>query len=290
MALRRRPVAGGDPAPAPTQGGDHRGGLRWPGRRRRATPGRHRRSGDHRGRRRRRGNLAAQHLSRRRVRHPEPPLLVLVRAQQIVEPHLRSAARDPGLPRIGGRRLRSPPAPDAGDQGALGPLERRDLGLPAGPRRACRQPDRGRRRVRRRIVRRPKSSRHRGTDRLHRNAHAHRAVGSPRRPGGQEGGGHRHRRERGPGRSRTGQDRPARQRLSTHTAVDGAKDDRPYSPPELARFHRNPLAVRRTRWQIWKFQHDNTATFADDPVVTARTQVATSFWSAPWPTSGCAGR
>ena len=64
-------------------------------------------SGDHRGRRRRRGHLAAQHLSRRRLRHPEPPLLVLVRAQQILEPHLRSAARDPGLPRVGGRRLRS---------------------------------------------------------------------------------------------------------------------------------------------------------------------------------------
>lgn len=55
------------------------------------------------------------------------------------------------------------------------------------------------------------------------------------------------------------------------------KVDRPYSAGELARFRRNPLAVRRTRWQIWKFQHDNTATFADDPVVTARTQVATSF-------------
>ena len=49
-----------------------------------------------------------------------------------------------------------------------------------------------------------------GTDRLHRHAHAHRAVGSPRRPGGQEGGGDRHRRQRGPGRSRTGQDRRAR--------------------------------------------------------------------------------
>ncbi len=48
------------------------------------------------------------------------------------------------------------------------------------------------------------------------------------------------------------------------------KDDRPYSATELAQFQRNPLAVRRTRWQIWKFQHDNTATFADDPVVTAR--------------------
>lgn len=55
------------------------------------------------------------------------------------------------------------------------------------------------------------------------------------------------------------------------------KDDRPYSATELAQFRRNPLAVRRTRWQIWKFQHDNTATFADDPVMTARTQIATSF-------------
>ncbi len=55
------------------------------------------------------------------------------------------------------------------------------------------------------------------------------------------------------------------------------KDDRPYSATELVQFRRNPLAVRRTRWKIWKFQHDNTATFADDPVVAARTQVATSF-------------
>jgi cation diffusion facilitator CzcD-associated flavoprotein CzcO len=55
------------------------------------------------------------------------------------------------------------------------------------------------------------------------------------------------------------------------------KEDRPYTAAELARFQRNPLAVRRTRWRIWKFQHDNTATFADDPVVAARTHVATSF-------------
>lgn len=55
------------------------------------------------------------------------------------------------------------------------------------------------------------------------------------------------------------------------------KDDRPYSATELARFRRDPLAARRTRWQIWKFQHDNTATFADDPVVAARTHIATSF-------------
>jgi cation diffusion facilitator CzcD-associated flavoprotein CzcO len=55
------------------------------------------------------------------------------------------------------------------------------------------------------------------------------------------------------------------------------KDDRRYSAAELANFQRNPLAVRRARWQIWKFHHDNTATFVDDPVVAARTHVATSF-------------
>lgn len=55
------------------------------------------------------------------------------------------------------------------------------------------------------------------------------------------------------------------------------KEDRPYSTTELARFRRNPLALRRTRWQIWKFQHDNTATFADDPIVAARSHFATSF-------------
>ena len=48
------------------------------------------------------------------------------------------------------------------------------------------------------------------------------------------------------------------------------KDDHAYSTTELAQFRRNPLAVRRTRWQIWKFQHDNTATLADDPVVASR--------------------
>lgn len=55
------------------------------------------------------------------------------------------------------------------------------------------------------------------------------------------------------------------------------KDDRPYSTTELTRFRRDPSATRRTRWQIWKFQHDNTATMADDPVVAARSHFATSF-------------
>lgn len=55
------------------------------------------------------------------------------------------------------------------------------------------------------------------------------------------------------------------------------KEDRPYSATELAQFRRNPLAARRKRWQIWKFQHDNTATMADDPIVAARSAFATSF-------------
>lgn len=55
------------------------------------------------------------------------------------------------------------------------------------------------------------------------------------------------------------------------------KDDRAYSAAELARFRRNPLAMRLARWRIWKFQHDNTATFADDPLVATRTHVAISF-------------
>lgn len=55
------------------------------------------------------------------------------------------------------------------------------------------------------------------------------------------------------------------------------KEDRPYTASELAQFRRNPLAARRKRWEIWKFQHDNTATMADDPIVAARSQFATSF-------------
>ena len=55
------------------------------------------------------------------------------------------------------------------------------------------------------------------------------------------------------------------------------KDDRPYSANELARFRRNPLAARLERWRIWKFFHDNTATMADDPLVSSRAHFASSF-------------
>ena len=55
------------------------------------------------------------------------------------------------------------------------------------------------------------------------------------------------------------------------------KDDRPYRADELARFRRNPWAVRRERWRIWKLFHDNTAAMADDPMVAGRSQIASSF-------------
>ena len=56
--------------------------------------------------RRRRRHLAGQHLSRRRVRRAVAPVLVLVRAEPVVEPHLRDAARDPRLPRALHRPVR----------------------------------------------------------------------------------------------------------------------------------------------------------------------------------------
>ncbi|MCH9734716.1 MAG: NAD(P)/FAD-dependent oxidoreductase [Actinomycetia bacterium] len=62
-----------------------------------------------------------------------------------------------------------------------------------------------------------------------------------------------------------------------------AKDDRAFTPQELARFRRNPLAVRRERWRVWKFFHDNTATMADDPLVSSRAQFATSFLDSKVP-------
>ncbi|WP_082952211.1 flavin-containing monooxygenase [Mycobacterium kubicae] len=55
------------------------------------------------------------------------------------------------------------------------------------------------------------------------------------------------------------------------------KDDRAYTATELRRFRRDPFAVRRARWKVWKFQHDNTATMADDPIVASRSQFATAF-------------
>ncbi|UXA07307.1 NAD(P)/FAD-dependent oxidoreductase [Mycobacterium sp. SMC-2] len=55
------------------------------------------------------------------------------------------------------------------------------------------------------------------------------------------------------------------------------KDDRPFSPQELARFRRHPWAARRERWRIWKQFHDFTGNAVEDPQVASRSQVASSF-------------
>ena len=59
--------------------------------------------------RRRRRHLAGQLLSGGGLRRPLAPLLVLVRAEPVVEPHLRHPARDPRLPRALHRPVRRPP-------------------------------------------------------------------------------------------------------------------------------------------------------------------------------------
>ena len=137
--------------------------------------------------------------------------------------------------------------------------------------------DRRRRGQRRRPVRVDEASRYRRPDRFRRRADAHRAMGSRRRPDGQKVA------VIGTGASGV-QAVPELAERAAHVTVFQRtppwmvpKDDRPYSATELARFRRNPLAVRRTRWQIWKFQHDYTATMADDPLVTARSRLATAF-------------
>ena len=60
--------------------------------------------------RRRRRHVARQHLPGRGVRRAVAPLLVLVRAEPVVEPHLRDPAGDPRLPRALHRSVRRAPA------------------------------------------------------------------------------------------------------------------------------------------------------------------------------------
>ena len=279
-AVRGRTTAGGYAASTPTEGGDHRRGLRRPRRGGGAAPRRHRRPGDHRGRRRRRRNLAAQHLSRRRLRHPESPVLVFVRAQPVLEPHLRSAARDSGLPGIGRRRLRSAPPSHARHQGPHAALE---CGHPGTGTAGWTAPGQAATLTADVVV------------------CAVGLFGSLKQPDieglADFGGTVMHtaqwdhtvelagKRVAVVGTGASGvQVVPELAKIAERVTVFQRtppwmvpKDDRPYSATELAQFRRNPLAVRRTRWQIWKFQHDNTATIADDPVVAARTHIATSF-------------
>jgi cation diffusion facilitator CzcD-associated flavoprotein CzcO len=55
------------------------------------------------------------------------------------------------------------------------------------------------------------------------------------------------------------------------------KDDRPFSPDELARFRRYPWAALRERWKMWKFQHDATALTPGHPRLTAAEEFSANF-------------
>ena len=63
-----------------------------------AAAGGDRRLRDPRARRGRGRHVVVEHLPRLPVRHPVAPLLVLVRTEPGVEPHVSASARDPGVP------------------------------------------------------------------------------------------------------------------------------------------------------------------------------------------------
>ena len=84
--------------PAVSQAPGRRRRLRRPLRGDQAAGGRRDRLPGHREGRRRRRHLARQHLPRRRLRRPEPALLVLLRAQPRLVDVVLPAAGDPGLP------------------------------------------------------------------------------------------------------------------------------------------------------------------------------------------------
>ncbi len=89
--------------------------------------GRPRRLPGHRAGQRGRRHLARQHLPRRGVRRPVPPVLVLLRAQPEVVAFVLAAAGDPGLPPLGRRevqRRRQAPLRDRGDARASGTTTR----------------------------------------------------------------------------------------------------------------------------------------------------------------------
>ena len=201
-SLSARAAVGGHASAPVTAGGDHRGGIRRSGRRSGVAAQRHRRPDDHRPGRRRRRNVAAQRLSGCGVRHPEPPVLVLVRAESGLDPYVPLSTRDSRLPRAGRRRVRPAQAPAAGHWSAQRALGIRCVALADGIVRRRHRPRR-RRGERRRAVRLGAVSRHRRPGRLHRHADAHRTMGYDGRSGRQEGGRHRNRRQRRAGRTRT---------------------------------------------------------------------------------------
>ena len=140
-----------------------------------------------------------------------------------VDPHLRQSTGDPGLPRVGRRRLRPAPPPDARHLGAQAGLERRsahwevELDRRAEPlsrtsssaRSDCSAPQG------------IPTSRASPTSRamlMHTCA-----VGRARRPGRQAGGGRRHGGKWCAGRPRTRRHGSATDGLPAHAALDGAE-------------------------------------------------------------------
>ena len=95
-----------DPSPPSQSSARARAGSRWAI----ALDARGLRLHDLREVRRRRRYVARQRVSRRGVRRAVAPLLVLVRAEPVVEPYLRDAARDPRVPRTLHRPVRRPSA------------------------------------------------------------------------------------------------------------------------------------------------------------------------------------
>ena len=150
--------------------------------------------------RRRRRDLARQHVSRRRVRHPLAPLLVLVRAEPRVVARLRWPGRDPRVPRALRRPLRPAAAPAVRHPRGRGDVRRgeRDLDGPARARGAARRARADPRQRRAPPARDPRAPRARLV-RGHRVPLG--ALGSRPRPDGQAGRGDRDRRERDPVRA-----------------------------------------------------------------------------------------
>ncbi len=138
-----------------------------------------------------------QHLSRRHVRHPEPPLQLFVRAQPRLVARLLAASRDPGLSREGRRRSRRARPLPLRRRAARGRVGRRGSAV-AGPYVGGRADQHHVDQRDRRAVgsQAPGHRRHRD---LRRPPVPHRAVGPRRRPGRQTSGRDRHRRVGHPG-------------------------------------------------------------------------------------------
>ena len=184
-------------------GGRHRRGRVGHARRDPAGRGGHRPRGAGEERRRRR-HLAGERLPRRGRRHPEPPLLLLVRAAALVHP-LRQARRGAHLPARRGRRPRPAQGHPVRHRGG-----ERGLPRPALDRhhRRGRDAHRGRRDHRRRAAQPAEDPRAAGPGHVPGPAVPLGALARGPRRHRQAGGGRRHRGERDADRARDRRARP----------------------------------------------------------------------------------